>query len=148
MAALPGRDNRIATRAFDWLAGALTITGESFEERVVERALKIQIGFLLFLALVAPFGGMELGAELSLFLLAQAALTRLALIRVRARDMFLGGGLYLVLAVVTFVEAKRYSGFVGAVFALEAVLSLVATWYIFVLLRDARGKEREGKTDG
>ncbi|MEM7496473.1 MAG: hypothetical protein AAF371_00610 [Pseudomonadota bacterium] len=119
----------------DWLTWSCTIVGNGFSERLVERALKIQIAFLLFLAVVAPFGGMRLGPELMLFLICQAALTRVALLRVRRRDPYLGGGLYLVLAVVTFFEAKTYSGFVGAIFAFEAILSIVASYYILRLLR-------------
>ncbi|MEL6577282.1 MAG: hypothetical protein AAFQ81_15485 [Pseudomonadota bacterium] len=120
-----------------WIVQSCTIVGHGFSERTVERALKIQIAFLLFLAAVAPFGGMQLGAELTLFLIMQAALTRVALLRVRQRDPFFGGGLYLVLAVITFFEAKSYSGFVGGIFALEAVLSIVASYYIVRLLRRA-----------
>ncbi|MEM7527981.1 MAG: hypothetical protein AAF416_09900 [Pseudomonadota bacterium] len=128
-----------------WLTASCRIVGSGFAERVVERALKIQIGFLIFLALAAPFGGMELGIELVPLLLAQAALTRLALIRVRRRDPIFGGALYLALAVVTYFEAKSYSGLVGAIFALEAVLSLVASFYIYRLLRRAR--RGEGQAD-
>ncbi|MEL6766943.1 MAG: hypothetical protein AAFP17_07160 [Pseudomonadota bacterium] len=134
---IDGTGNALAA-AQHWLVSSCTIVGTGFSERTVERALKIQIAFLLFLAAVAPFGGMRLGPELMLFLIVQAALTRLALLRVRQRDPIFGGGLYLVLAAVTFFEAKSYSGFVGGIFALEAVLSIVASYYIVRLLRQAR----------
>lgn len=126
---------RGGARAARWLGDAATICGEGFAERTVERALKIQIGFLVFLALVAPFGAMRLEPAVAPLLLAQAGLTWVALCRTRRRDPVLGAGLYAALALVTFVEAKRYAGLVGAVFALEAVLALVALWYIVALVR-------------
>ncbi|MEL7138857.1 MAG: hypothetical protein AAFP67_07390 [Pseudomonadota bacterium] len=130
----------LAMTAWERVLWSCEIVGEGFSERLVERALKIQIGFLLFLALIAPFGGMQLGPELSLILLAQAGLTRAALSRVRERDAIFGGGLYLVLAIVTYFEAKSYSGLVGAIFAFEAILSLVALFYIVRLLRRSWAK--------
>lgn len=129
-----------------WLIDATTIHATGFEDRVVETALKIQIGFLLFLALVAPLGGMRLEPAVALVVLVQAALTYLALVRTRRRDPVLGGGLYLTLAAVTFFEAKSYSGIVGAIFSFEAVLSLIASYYIVALIRRrsaARRAERE-----
>ncbi|MEL6197794.1 MAG: hypothetical protein AAFT19_08100 [Pseudomonadota bacterium] len=132
----------LGRQAMAWLREAVTIHGKGFEERVIETALKVQIGFLLFLALVAPFGGMRLEPALTLILLVQAALTYLALVRTRRRDAVFGGGLYLILAGITFVEAKRYSGLVGAIFSLEAVLSLIASYYIVALIRRHRKARR------
>ncbi|MEM9763988.1 MAG: hypothetical protein AAF968_16025 [Pseudomonadota bacterium] len=134
---ITGTAQTVLGTAQQWLVWSCTIVGHGFSERTVERALKIQIAFLLFLAAVAPVGGMQLGPELTLFLIVQAALTRVALLRVRQRDPYFGGGLYLVLAIITFFEAKSYSGFVGGIFALEAVLSIVASYYTVRLLRRA-----------
>ncbi|MEM9782039.1 MAG: hypothetical protein AAF899_06155 [Pseudomonadota bacterium] len=135
LAYLKRHGNSATDRAIAWLRHSCTIIGKTFSERVVERALKIQIGFLIFLAVVAPFGGMGLEPILSPLLLGQAALTRLALMRVRQRDPIFGAGLYMIIAAVTFIEAKGYSGIVGAIFAFEAMLSLVAAFYIVAILR-------------
>ncbi|MEM6972815.1 MAG: hypothetical protein AAF577_08415 [Pseudomonadota bacterium] len=129
---------KVWARIEAWLRWSCTIVGKTFAERIVERALKIQIGFLIFLAVIAPFGGFGMEPLVAPFLVVQAALTRLALVRVRARDPIFGAGLYMIIAVITFIEAKGYSGIVGFIFSLEAMLSLVAAYYIVMVLRVGR----------
>ncbi|MEM6678153.1 MAG: hypothetical protein AAF675_09800 [Pseudomonadota bacterium] len=131
-----------------FLRDALTIHGQGFAERLVERALKIQIALLLFLVLLSPFDalglkGIGLSVSLGALLLIQAAFTWLALHRLRRRDPIFGAGLYALLAAITFIEAKRYAGLVGAVFALEAVLALVALWYAVALVRHRYSPRRD-----
>ncbi|MEM6488168.1 MAG: hypothetical protein AAF677_07845 [Pseudomonadota bacterium] len=112
-----------------------SIHARGFADRVVERALKIQIAFLVLLVPLTLLGPDPSGWPMALFLSVQTALTWVALIGARRRDPVLGAGLYALLAAVTFVEAKQYTGLQGAIFSLEAILSLIAAWYIVVLVR-------------
>jgi hypothetical protein len=135
-------------RAAAALRDAVTIHAAGFADRVIEGALKVQIGFNLFLAVAALFGGMDLTRDLSALLLAQSAVTYGVIWLVRRRVMLLAAPVYLVIALVTYVEAKRYSGLVGFVFALEAVLALIALWYVVVLLRAALRSRNGRRSDG
>lgn len=138
--------------ARDRVAGAaraaLTVHATGFAPRVVERILKIQIGFLALLALLAPLGGFRLEAWLAPLLAVQAGLTYWVLLDARRTGAAWGRWLYCGIAAVTYVEAKRYTGLVGAAFALEAVLALIALWYLFALRRGGTAETEKGTPDG
>jgi hypothetical protein len=126
-----------------------TIRDPSYAGRIVEIALKVQVAFLALLAVVAPFGGFGLTPLIGAGLVLQGALTWAVLELAWRRRLGLGRWLYCALAALTFVEAMRNTGIVGGIFGLEAMLSLVATWYIFVLHRMSRPQapEPESETD-
>ena len=101
--------------------------------RTVEMLLAAQASFLVILAVGAPFGGFGLDAVIGLGLMLQTGATLLALQTVRAGWWIVARILYVPLALLTYVEAIRNTGVAGGIFALEAVLSLVASYYIFVV---------------
>ena len=140
LAAVPGRLAAFA------LAYA-TIGERRYEARVIEAALKIQVAFLALLAVVAPFGGFGLDATIGLGLLLQGAATWVVLICAWRRRLGLARWLYLGLAALTFVEAMRNTGIVGGIFGLEAMLSLIATWYVFALHRRTRPPRPEPEAE-
>ncbi len=130
-------------RAF--VAGYADIRETRFAGRVVEIALKIQVAFLVFLAMVAPFGGFGLNFLIGFGLLFQGALTWAVLEFAWRRELRIARWVYVGLAALTFVEAMRNTGLVGAIFGIEAMLSLVALWYIFALHRLNRPTAPEGE---
>jgi len=140
------------------LAEFTALRETAYQPRIVEGALKIQVAFLALLIVVAPFGGFGLSPAIGAGLLLQAAATWGVLEAVWRRRFAVARWVYLGLAALTFVEAMRNTGIAGGIFGLEAVLSLVALWYIFALHRAQRrraeaeaaaeAEDREGQADG
>jgi len=140
----------IADHALGWIESYPRLREASFAGQVVEAALKIQVAFLALLALVAPLGGFGLTPLIGAGLVVQGALTWGVLEFAWRRRLRVARWVYVGLAALTFVEAIRNTGIVGGIFGIEAMLSLVATWYIFALHRLSRppAPEGEGRNDG
>ncbi|MEL6767308.1 MAG: hypothetical protein AAFP17_09015 [Pseudomonadota bacterium] len=106
---------------------------ERLDRRIIEMVLVFQAACFLALALVAPFGGFGLPAGIALFLLVQVAWVVVVLEAVRDGRTFLAICAYAPLVAVTFLEALRFGGFAGLVFAVEAGLSIIAVYFLATL---------------
>ncbi|MEM7499502.1 MAG: hypothetical protein AAF371_16110 [Pseudomonadota bacterium] len=124
---------RLAGRGLRLLAAYAAPKCQRIDRCIVEVVLVVQAACFLMLAAVAPFGGFGLPAGIALFLVVQTAWVILVLEAVRRDRPFLAACSYVPLVAVTFLEALRFGGLVGLVFALEAVLSVVAVYFLFTL---------------
>ncbi|MEL7172200.1 MAG: hypothetical protein AAFN05_04440 [Pseudomonadota bacterium] len=106
---------------------------ERLDRRIIEMVLVFQAACFLVLAAVAPFGGFGLPVEIALFLLVQVAWVVVVLEAVRDGRTFLAICAYAPLVAVTFLEALRFGGFAGLVFAVEAGLSIIAVYFLATL---------------
>ncbi|MEL6198379.1 MAG: hypothetical protein AAFT19_11060 [Pseudomonadota bacterium] len=129
--------------------GVFAVRGASDDERMVERLPTMQIGDDLVLA--ALFPGLALAYGVSgfhagaLVLLVVAALWRIA---IRQRPAVLGTSLCTVLCVMVVLAAFGETGVPGGILGANAVLCLVALFYVFRLYRTSRAAgAREAERD-
>lgn len=131
-------------RLLGWGQSYVQMRETAFAGQVVEIALKVQVAFLVLLIAGIPFGALGGSWSLGGLLIVQGALTWGVLEMVWRRRLSIARWVYCALAVVTFFEAMRNTGIPGAIFGLEAILSIVAAWYIFALHRQSRPAVAEG----
>ncbi|MGF1554519.1 MAG: hypothetical protein ACFBWO_18755 [Paracoccaceae bacterium] len=107
--------------------------------RMIERLLWLQILIAVIATLPAGWAAIDGtgSAVVPLLFLAEAALIGAALQGFK-RGMAFAPYLYGAVVVVIFVEAVTMAGLASIVFKAEAVLSLVACYYVFAL----RGRSR------
>lgn len=124
---MKGRE--IVARTVARVARAREAVAEGTRSVWIERLLWAQIVLALLSGVVLTVSGDWLGAGL---LLGEGALIALALWAFRRR-LALAPWLYLIVSLVIFVEAVTMPGLASIVFKTEAVLSLMACYYIFVM---------------
>ncbi|MEO0623997.1 MAG: hypothetical protein AAFU49_06140 [Pseudomonadota bacterium] len=139
-----------AERLQSWGAAYATLRETAFAGQVVEIALKAQVAFLVLLVAGVPFGALGGSLALGFGLIVQAAVTWFVLEMAWRRQLSIARWIYCAIAVVTFFEAMRNTGIPGGIFGIEAILSIVATWYIFALHRQTlpQAPDDEGQSDG
>ncbi|MEO1316318.1 MAG: hypothetical protein AAFW01_06990 [Pseudomonadota bacterium] len=140
---------RLVVAGMRWVAAYSTPKCDRLDRRIIEMVLVFQAACFVLLGLVAPFDGFGLPPEIALFLLVQAGWVVLVLEAVRDGRTFLATCAYVPLVGVTFVEALRFGGFAGLVFAAEAGLSVIAVYFLATLPgRLARRAKTQDVTKG